>query len=52
MKTKRKSSHDQLYNSLQLAYLKDGIVHGISVFSDHDLAIVVNYSRRKQTAEG
>lgn len=38
MKAKRRILHDQLYNSLQLAYQIDGFVHGITVFPD--LAIV------------
>lgn len=38
MKAKRRISHDQLYNSLQLAYQIDSFVHGITVFPD--LAIV------------
>lgn len=38
MKAKRRISHDQLYNSLQLAYQIDGFVHGITVCPD--LAIV------------
>lgn len=45
MKTKRRISRDLLYNSLQLAYQINGIVRGITVFSDLTIVLWVIFSQ-------